>query len=312
MNLCTTSADSPGTRAKSKPYGTHLRSWRLVFSALARSRFKYPAYSTSFSRLAMSSGRVESSRSSTSSPDARRDSSPTPGRRIPSPAVTLPPCSLRTMVRSSVMKFRAWRSRRDSNRSHSARLTRPISRPRGVSRKSALSILNSSRCSALEVNMRYGSRQPLVIRSSTIMPMYSFITTQNERRLTAGFERGICARDETLGSRLLVTGGAVESARRRTGRPLDVSRCPSHRDRAAASPNGDKVWEPIRVSTHPARTLADSLDRCVLVQFVLLCVRSGLQVEHDPFTVPVKANGVLSSQARSTTRPLSQPMSMPA
>ena len=60
---------------------------------------------------------------------------------------------------------------RAENRSHRSSSTRPASRPRGVSRRSALSMRSSSRCSARDVNMRYGSRQPLVMRSSTRMPM---------------------------------------------------------------------------------------------------------------------------------------------
>ena len=44
------------------------------------------------------------------------------------------------------------------------------SRPFGVKRRSALSVRKSSRYSARDVNMRYGSRQPFVTRSSTMMP----------------------------------------------------------------------------------------------------------------------------------------------
>ena len=36
------------------------------------------------------------------------------------------------------------------------------------------------------------------------------------------------------------------------------------------------------------------MDRCVLVQFVLPCVWSGSQVEHDPLHRSVKAYGALS------------------
>ena len=44
-------------------------------------------------------------------------------------------------------------------------------RPRGVRRRSALSMRSSSRCSARDVNIRYGSRQPFVVRSSIRIPM---------------------------------------------------------------------------------------------------------------------------------------------
>ena len=48
--------------------------------------------------------------------------------------------------------------------------TKPVSRPRWVSLKSALSILSNRRCSARDVNIRYGSRQPVVVKSSTRTP----------------------------------------------------------------------------------------------------------------------------------------------
>ena len=93
-------------------------------------------------------------------------------------------------LRRAIARFRSNRARRASNRSHRSSSTRPASRPVGVSRRSALSIRSSSRCSARDVNMRYGSRQPLVIRSSTRMPMYaSSRRSSNARRA----ERRSCA-----------------------------------------------------------------------------------------------------------------------
>ena len=50
--------------------------------------------------------------------------------------------------------------------------------------RSALSIRSSSRCSARDVNIRYGSRHPRVTRSSTRMPMYA-----SSRRRTMGASR---------------------------------------------------------------------------------------------------------------------------
>ena len=57
------------------------------------------------------------------------------------------------------------------NAAQRASSTRPSSRPFSVRRRSALSSRRISRYSAREVNMRYGSWVPRVIRSSTSTPM---------------------------------------------------------------------------------------------------------------------------------------------
>ena len=53
-------------------------------------------------------------------------------------------------------------------------LTQLIFIPRGVNRRSALSALKLSLYSALEVNIRYGSATPFVIKSSIITPIYDW------------------------------------------------------------------------------------------------------------------------------------------
>lgn len=52
--------------------------------------------------------------------------------------------------------------------SHLPSSTSPARLPGSVRRRSALSMRRRSRCSARDVNIRYGSRQHFVIRSSTI------------------------------------------------------------------------------------------------------------------------------------------------
>ena len=116
-------------------------------------------------------------------------------------------------------------SRRASNAAHRASSTRPISRPRGVSRRSALSMRSSSRCSAREVNIRYGSRQPRVTRSSTRMPMYA----SSRRSVNGGSRRdaprGVDARHQPLRRRFFVAGRAVDlPGEEQPGDPMRLER----------------------------------------------------------------------------------------
>ena len=60
---------------------------------------------------------------------------------------------------------------RSVNDSQAASSTSPTARPAGVSRVSALSWRSSTRCSAREVIMRYGSSTPLLTKSSISTPM---------------------------------------------------------------------------------------------------------------------------------------------
>ena len=83
----------------------------------------------------------------------------------------LPFAALATVAPRICSQFVANRSRRLWNRSHRSSSTSPASRPSAVRRRSALSMRSSSRCSARDVNMRYGSRHPRVVRSSTSVPM---------------------------------------------------------------------------------------------------------------------------------------------
>ncbi len=57
-----------------------------------------------------------------------------------------------------------------SSRSYRSRVARPIFHPNGVNRRSALSCRSSSRYSARDVNIRYGSSTPFVTRSSIKTP----------------------------------------------------------------------------------------------------------------------------------------------
>ena len=87
----------------------------------------------------------------------------------------------------------------------------PSCSPIGDSRRSALSSRSSSRYSAREVNIRYGSPPiPRVTRSSIITPIYAW----SRRRISAGsprtLQRRIDPRDQPLRARLLVAGRPVD------------------------------------------------------------------------------------------------------
>ena len=129
-------------------------------------------------------------------------------------AVTRSPRSVRTSVRSSVATLRcvaiaprlriAPIARRPPARS---------ARPRGVSRRSALSIRSSRRCSARDVNIRYGSRHPRVTRSSTRTPMYASSRPSVNGGSPPDRPRRVDAGDESLRRRLLVPRRAVDLPR---------------------------------------------------------------------------------------------------
>ena len=132
-------------------------------------------------------------------------------------AGTRSPDGVANQRRSSVFRFRSNRARAPE-RSHRSSSTRPASRPRGVSRRSALSIRSRSRCSARDVNIRYGSRHPLVIRSSTRMPMYASSRRSSNGRLAARSQCRVDAGDDSLRRRLFVAGRAVDLAREKQSR----------------------------------------------------------------------------------------------
>ena len=81
------------------------------------------------------------------------------------------------------------------NTSQRSSVTRPARLPIGVNRLSALSILRCSRNSAREVNIRYGSSAPFVIRSSIKIPVYPSIrptiTGSRPPRLAVAFRPAI-------------------------------------------------------------------------------------------------------------------------
>ena len=132
-----------------------------------------------------------------------------------------PRAGVRINVRPASARLRSNRARRAWNRSHRSSSTRPTSRPRGVSRRSALSMRSSSRCSARDVNIRYGSRQPFVIRSSTRMPMYASSRRSSRPTARAGDMRRVRPGDQALRRRLLVAGRPVDLPRQeQPGDPL--------------------------------------------------------------------------------------------
>ena len=92
----------------------------------------------------------------------------------------------------------------------------------GVRRRSALSIRSSSRLLAREVNMLYGSRHPLVVRSSIKIPMYA----SSRLRTNAGAPGRVRAFSPAMipcAALLLVSEVAVDLSRqeesRNTGAP---------------------------------------------------------------------------------------------
>ena len=168
----TTSRESPGTPAYSKPAGIARDSSR----ARARDVRALPRDVALVLHLGFEARAVERA---DVGPDLEREAvrprraSRTSGRfsrcHAGDPhAVVEPRRSLRA-DRDSARAAPAAPRTRPSARRRPAR----SSRPRGVSRRSALSMRSSSRCSARDVNIRYGSRQPRVVRSSTRMPIYA-------------------------------------------------------------------------------------------------------------------------------------------
>ena len=179
-----TSEDSPGPRRSGTP-----REYADARRAIAAG-CRTPAASDSL-------GTSASSRRSEyrgGSPAARaRNPSATSSRSFdePAAAATARPRSAHRRHPSPIVArcdrdCRANRSSRARKLSHRTRQPSPTSRPRlGVRRRSALSTRNNSRYSAREVNIRYGSKQPCVIRSSTIIPMYPSLRADGERRRRA-------------------------------------------------------------------------------------------------------------------------------
>ena len=86
----------------------------------------------------------------------------------------------------------------------------PDSRPRAVSRRSALSMRSSSRCSARDVNIRYGSRQPRVVEIVDQDADVRLVAPERRTARPRDRLRGVDARDQSLRGGLLVAGRAVD------------------------------------------------------------------------------------------------------
>jgi hypothetical protein len=101
-------------------------------------------------------------------------------------------------------------SRLRANARQRASSTTPRRRPCSVRRRSALSSRSCSRYSARDVNIRYGSVTPRVMRSSTSTPRYASSRRGHQPSSLPGEAPRVDARENALRRRFLVAGGAVD------------------------------------------------------------------------------------------------------
>jgi hypothetical protein len=114
-------------------------------------------------------------------------------------------------------------------------VTKPTRRPTGVNRASALSMRKCSRNSARDVNMRYGSSAPLVMRSSIKNPGIPFGPANHHSLFPAQPARRVDPGNQSLTTRLFIPRRPVDLP----GQIQTLDRL--HRQRMIQFPRVDRV-----------------------------------------------------------------------